>query len=70
MLAPIALFLPSLKAGGAEKAMVQLANHFSTLGHPVDLLLVKKKGEFLSEVSPRVNVIEVDPSVKTNFELF
>ncbi len=54
----IALFLPSLKVGGAEKAMVLLANQFSALGYTVDLLLVKKEGEFLHDVSPEVTVVD------------
>lgn len=56
--ARIALFLPSLKAGGAEKAMVQLANHFSAIGHPVDVLLVKKEGEFLNYLYPGVSIVD------------
>lgn len=54
----IAMFLPSLRVGGAEKAMVQLANNFSERGYPVDLLLVKKEGEFLQDVSQAINVID------------
>jgi glycosyltransferase involved in cell wall biosynthesis len=56
--APITLFLPSLRVGGAERVMVLLANHFSAIGYPVDLLLVKKEGEFLLDVSPGINVVD------------
>ncbi|MFH1115220.1 MAG: glycosyltransferase [Pseudomonadota bacterium] len=58
MSAPIALFLPSLETGGAERAMVLLANHFSAQGYPVDMLLVKKEGVFLKDVSPSVNIVD------------
>ncbi|MDQ7782625.1 MAG: glycosyltransferase [Desulfomonilaceae bacterium] len=56
---PIALFLPSLKTGGAERVMVELANHFSSLGYPVDLVLVEKKGDFLRDVSPAVHIVDL-----------
>ncbi len=58
MTAPIALFLPSLKTGGAERVMVELANHFSALGYPVDLVLVQKAGDFLEDVSQGINVVD------------
>jgi glycosyltransferase involved in cell wall biosynthesis len=53
----IALFIPSLEAGGAERVVVLLANELSARGLDVDLLLVQKKGPHLASLSGRVNVV-------------
>jgi glycosyltransferase involved in cell wall biosynthesis len=54
-----AFLLPNLEGGGAERVIVQLANVFSEKGIPVDLLLLQKTGVLLSEVSSRVNIIDM-----------
>lgn len=59
-LAPFALYLPSLRGGGAERVMVVLANGFAARGHPVDLVLAKAEGPYLPEVSPAVRVIDLN----------
>jgi glycosyltransferase involved in cell wall biosynthesis len=53
----VALFLPNLAGGGAERAFVELANRFVDLGCEVDLVLAKAGGTYLPEVSPSVRVI-------------
>ena len=55
----IALFLPSLEGGGAERVFVQLANEFATLDCRVDLALASACGPYLDEVSERVRVIDL-----------
>lgn len=50
----IAIFLPSLRGGGAERIMVTLANEFALRGYAVDLVLLEAVGPYLSEVSPKV----------------
>ena len=55
----IALFLPSLEGGGAERAFVDLANQFVDLGVRVDLVLVRAKGPYLSEVRSEVLVVDL-----------
>ena len=55
----IALFLPSLRGGGAERVMVQLANGLSRGGHPVDLLLPQAEGPYLSLVVPEVRIVDL-----------
>ncbi len=56
---PIALFLPSLNGGGAERVFVNLANEFPEHTRaPVHLLLARGGGPFISEVSPRVRLID------------
>jgi len=58
----IALFLPSLRGGGAERVMVNLARGFYDQGINVDLVLAKAEGPYLSEVPARVRVIDLHSS--------
>jgi len=51
-----------LGGGGAERVMVTLANGFAQRGHRVDLVLAKAEGPYRSEVSARVNVIDLNRS--------
>ena len=53
----IALFLPNLAGGGAERAFVELGNRFALMGCKVDMVLAKGGGGYLPEVSPAVRVI-------------
>jgi len=54
---PIALFIPSLEGGGAERAFIELANRFVAMGMKVDLVLVRAEGVYSAEVSPAVRII-------------
>jgi glycosyltransferase involved in cell wall biosynthesis len=56
----IALFLPSLHGGGAERVMVILANGFAARGHRVDLVLTRAEGPYLAEVAEGVRVVDLD----------
>lgn len=58
----IAIYLPSLRGGGAERAMVTLANGFADRGLKVDLVLVRAEGPYLSEVSPGVRIVDLQSS--------
>ena len=53
----IAIYLPSLRGGGAERVMVTLANAFAERGYVVDLVLASATGPYLTEVSSTVNVV-------------
>lgn len=55
----IAIYLPSLRGGGAERAMVTLANGFAGRGLKVDLVLARAEGPYLSEVSSGVRVVDL-----------
>lgn len=55
----VALFLPSLFGGGAERMMVNLASGLAARDVPVDLLLIKADGPYLADVSERVRIIEL-----------
>lgn len=56
----VALYLPSLRGGGAERVMVMLANGFAARGHRVDLVLAKAEGPYLPEVTPDVRIVDLN----------
>ncbi|MCC5870211.1 MAG: glycosyltransferase [Gammaproteobacteria bacterium] len=56
----IALFIPGLNCGGAQKVVVNLANALVDLtDHPVHIVLARAEGEFLHEVHPEVKVVDL-----------
>lgn len=54
----IALFVPSLAGGGAERVVVTLANQLAARGHQVDLLVSQAVGPFRAEVAGNVRIID------------
>lgn len=56
----IAIFIPSLNGGGAEKIMVTLANAFSGRGYSVDLVMASATGPYLGDVSDSVRIVDLD----------
>ncbi len=56
----VAVFLPSLRGGGAERAMVLLANEIARRDIVVDLLVGKLEGPYLETVSKCVTVVSLD----------
>ncbi len=56
----IAIFIPSLGGGGAERAMVVLANGFARRGYQVDLVLADARGVFRKEVLEAVRIVDLD----------
>lgn len=55
----IALFLPSLIGGGAERVMVNLACGFTKLGFCVDIVLVKAQGTYLQDIPPEIRIVDL-----------
>jgi glycosyltransferase involved in cell wall biosynthesis len=55
----IAVFLPSLDGGGAERVFAELCGEFATLGYDVDLVLAAARGPYLADVSPRVRIVDL-----------
>ncbi len=47
---PVALFLPTLKGGGAERMMIQLGAALVKRGHSVDLVVGRAQGAYLQQV--------------------
>ena len=56
----IAVLLPSLQGGGAERSMLNLVQAFLARGRAVDLVLHQAKGEYLAEVPKGATMIELD----------
>lgn len=60
---PIALFLPSLNGGGAERVFVTLANEFSRqVSRPVHLVMARSGGILADDVDPAVRVVDLGRS--------
>jgi len=55
----IALLLPGLRFGGAERVALTLAEALAAEGFGIDLLLMSRQGEFLDEAESRFNVIDL-----------
>lgn len=53
----IALLLPDLRAGGAQRVFLTLAREFAARGIRVDLVLAIRDGELLAEVPPNVRLV-------------
>lgn len=54
----IAILLPDLNGGGAEKISVNLANEMYRRGYIVDMVLMRAEGDFLSLLDPGINVVD------------
>ncbi|MDZ8054930.1 MAG: glycosyltransferase [Aulosira sp. ZfuVER01] len=55
----LAIFVPTLHGGGAERAMLNLACGFSQQGIPVDLVMLRVEGPYLSQLPPEVRVVNL-----------
>lgn len=55
----IAIFVPSLRGGGAEKAMLLFAEGLVARGLKVDLLVAQRQGPLVDQVPARVRVIDL-----------
>ena len=58
----IALVLPDLAAGGAERVMLSLAHEFTAKGHEVDLVIFKAQGQLLGNVPSGVRLVDLQAS--------
>lgn len=58
----IALYVPNLSGGGAERVMVTVANALSERGHDVDLVLVKVEGDYTDLLEDSVRIVDLDAS--------
>lgn len=58
----LALFLPSLAGGGAERIAINLAAGFSARGHGVDIVLATAVGEYLDRVPAGVRIVDLGAS--------
>ncbi|MEJ2357269.1 MAG: glycosyltransferase [Deinococcales bacterium] len=58
----VALFLPSLDAGGAERVMLDLADAFLELGVAAELVLASRRGPYLEDVPSELPVVDLGRS--------
>lgn len=58
----LALFLPSLAGGGAERIMLNLAARFVDRNYRVDLVLAKAIGEYVDQVPAGVRLVNLGAS--------
>lgn len=58
----LAIFLPSLNGGGAERAMLNLAHGLAECGCAVDLVLAQAKGPYLGEVHEAIRIVDLRAS--------
>lgn len=58
----LAIFVPSMAGGGAERVMAMVANGIASLGYSVDLVLANRSGPYLDEVEPGVNIVDLGAS--------
>jgi len=56
---PIAFFLPTLVAGGAERVVVNLVEGMTERGVPVDLVVGRAEGELRDQLSPGVRLVDL-----------
>ena len=58
----VALYIPSMNGGGAERVMLALANGLAEKDILVDLVLNKMDGTYLKHASEKVNVVSLESS--------
>src|SRR5689334_9947113 len=66
MAAKLALFLPTMDDGGAERVMLQLGRSFAARGHEVDLVVAVPGGPLESQIPS--NVRRVDLAAKRSLQ--
>jgi glycosyltransferase involved in cell wall biosynthesis len=55
----LAIFVPAMYGGGAERAMLKLARGISARGYAVDLVLALAEGPYLAEVPGSVRLVDL-----------
>jgi len=58
----LAIFVPAMLGGGAERAMLNLARGIAERGYAMDLVLAQAEGPYLAEVPESVRVVDLKAS--------
>jgi glycosyltransferase involved in cell wall biosynthesis len=58
----LAIFLPGLYDGGAERTLLNLAEGLASKGYPVDLVLARAEGPYMTEIPDSVRVVDLKAS--------
>jgi glycosyltransferase involved in cell wall biosynthesis len=56
----ISILIPNLRFGGAEKVVVELANHWSLKGLSVEVLVLEGVGEYCEFLNKRVTLVSLE----------
>lgn len=56
----IAIILPNLRGGGAERLHVNLANDWIINGFDVEFILLRKEGELIQLLNPNISVVGIN----------
>jgi glycosyltransferase involved in cell wall biosynthesis len=56
----LAIYLPTLVGGGAERALLNLAVGFARRGYPVDFVLAQCEGAFMSQFPDSIRLVELN----------
>lgn len=56
----IAIVLPNLRGGGAERLAIYLANYWVAHGKSVEFVLLRREGDLFSLLSPSIRVVSFD----------
>jgi glycosyltransferase involved in cell wall biosynthesis len=56
----VAIFLPSLSGGGAQRVVIDLSNALITLGHPVNLILATGNNCYTDALDPSVKLHDLN----------
>ena len=65
----IAILLPDLRGGGAERVMLDLAQEFARRGHRVEFVLMQAIGDFLPEAQKSFTIVDL-ATTRTRFVIF
>jgi glycosyltransferase involved in cell wall biosynthesis len=57
----LAIFLPTLVEGGAERVLLNLAVGFVERGYPVDFILAQCEGPYMAQFPAGVRLVELNP---------
>ena len=58
----LAIFVPSMRLGGAERATVKLARGMEELGYAIDLVLARAEGPHMDEIPESMSVVDLGAS--------
>jgi len=56
----VAIFLPSLRGGGAERVMLTVGKQLSEENYQIDFVLVKATGRFLDQIPSGINLVDLN----------
>lgn len=56
----IAIFIPSLRGGGAERVMLNLASGLVSKNYSIDLVVVKLEGQYINQIPQNIKVINLN----------